>query len=96
MAEIDRLALARTALVVETDGSAERGLRTPTEEILSGIWQDLLHQEPLGPSSDFFACGGHSLLANPANRAHPSGIPGRVALAGDLCHPGAGGTGSDH
>ncbi|WP_180277789.1 non-ribosomal peptide synthetase [Nostoc sp. 'Peltigera malacea cyanobiont' DB3992] len=61
--KIDRVTLTRTSLQVEADRSQERGPRTPTEEILIGIWQHLLHQESLGPSSQFFACGGHSLLA---------------------------------
>ncbi len=38
--------------------------RTPTEEMLAGIWADLLglEQGQIGIHDDFFALGGHSLL----------------------------------
>ena len=37
--------------------------RTPTEEILCGIWADILKRERIGTNQNFFAMGGHSLLA---------------------------------
>ena len=37
--------------------------RTPTEEILAGLWAELLGRTGFfGPDDDFFAWGGHSLL----------------------------------
>ncbi|HEY8228436.1 MAG TPA: amino acid adenylation domain-containing protein [Pyrinomonadaceae bacterium] len=36
--------------------------RTPTEEIVAGIWADVLSIENPGVNDDFFALGGHSLL----------------------------------
>ncbi|HEX5725662.1 MAG TPA: amino acid adenylation domain-containing protein, partial [Longimicrobiaceae bacterium] len=37
--------------------------RTPTEEILAGIWAELLGVERIGAEDGFFALGGHSLIA---------------------------------
>jgi len=37
--------------------------RTPLENVLAGIWADVLQREPVGIHDDFFALGGDSLLA---------------------------------
>ncbi|HEX7185752.1 MAG TPA: amino acid adenylation domain-containing protein, partial [Thermoanaerobaculia bacterium] len=37
--------------------------RTPAEEVLAGIWSALLGIERVGAHDDFFALGGHSLMA---------------------------------
>lgn len=37
--------------------------RTPEEEIIAGIWSEVLKVEHIGTEDDFFELGGHSLLA---------------------------------
>ncbi|MFI2272236.1 amino acid adenylation domain-containing protein [Catenuloplanes sp. NPDC020197] len=36
--------------------------RTPVEQVLAGIWRDVLRGGPVGAHDDFFRLGGHSLL----------------------------------
>ncbi len=40
--------------------------RTPTEEIVAGIWAELLRLDRVGAHGDFFELGGHSLLGSQA------------------------------
>jgi amino acid adenylation domain-containing protein len=58
--KVDRQALA--ALPVARPVEAPAG-RTPTEELVVGLWADLLEVGTLGVHDDFFAAGGHSLMA---------------------------------
>ncbi|MEE8587430.1 MAG: amino acid adenylation domain-containing protein, partial [Acidobacteriota bacterium] len=57
--------LDRKALPEEVMPQAEgaQGLTTPVEELLAGIWSDVLGLEGVGPQDNFFDLGGHSLLA---------------------------------
>ncbi|HEY3480959.1 MAG TPA: amino acid adenylation domain-containing protein, partial [Streptomyces sp.] len=62
--KVDRRALARVAPEAEAEiGAAPR---TAIEELLAGIWAELLGLEEAGAATHFFAAGGHSLLATQA------------------------------
>ncbi|HYH78313.1 MAG TPA: amino acid adenylation domain-containing protein, partial [Longimicrobium sp.] len=58
--------LDRKALPVPEYGAAEETYvapRTPTEEVLAGIWAEVLGVERVGAEDSFFEVGGHSLVA---------------------------------
>jgi amino acid adenylation domain-containing protein len=50
------------APATESGGPAASG-RSEVEEVVAGIWSEVLGIEAAGPEDDFFASGGHSLLA---------------------------------
>ncbi|HEU4561408.1 MAG TPA: non-ribosomal peptide synthase/polyketide synthase [Longimicrobium sp.] len=58
--------VARRALPAPDLASSEETYvapRTPTEEVLAGIWAEVLRLERVGVEESFFELGGHSLLA---------------------------------
>ncbi|TAF05877.1 MAG: amino acid adenylation domain-containing protein, partial [Nostocales cyanobacterium] len=60
--KIDRLALPKPSINTETEDKYVAPT-TPTEEILTGIWTQVLKIERVGIKDNFFELGGHSLLA---------------------------------
>ena len=59
--KVDRKALPAPERMVSE--AAYVSPRTPTEEILAGIWAEVLKVERVGVHENFFELGGHSLLA---------------------------------
>ncbi|HVR95755.1 MAG TPA: amino acid adenylation domain-containing protein, partial [Thermoanaerobaculia bacterium] len=62
--KVDRRALA--ALPLHEEEKAVETPRDPVEELLAGLWADLLNRESVGIRDSFFDLGGHSLLATRA------------------------------
>ncbi len=62
--KVDRKALERLAAESAGQGAARRSRapRTPAEELVAGVWAELLGLPAVGAEDDFFALGGHSLL----------------------------------
>lgn len=60
--KLDRAALQAYHSTVSVPTCAPRPL-TPIEDIIAGIWSEVLHREPVSSEDDFFMLGGHSLLA---------------------------------
>jgi amino acid adenylation domain-containing protein len=62
--KIDRRRLAAQAPAPETEATAGFvAPRTPSEELVAGLWAEILDRPRVGAHDNFFALGGHSLLA---------------------------------
>lgn len=62
--KIDRDALRQMEAATHTSGNvAYVPPETPLEEALAALWEDVLDVDRVGRTDDFFARGGHSLLA---------------------------------
>jgi amino acid adenylation domain-containing protein len=61
--KVDLRALPAPERALPEQEQAYQAPRTPTEQILAGMWADLLGLERVGIHDNFFALGGHSLLA---------------------------------
>ncbi len=61
--KVDRRALAAIAPATPSAAGGWLPPRTPVEEILAGIWAEVLNVERVGVHDGFFDLGGHSLLA---------------------------------
>lgn len=62
--------------------------RTPTEKKLAAIWAEFLGLEPVGVNDDFFALGGHSIMATQilarGSAEFQAEIPIEVIFSGDF------------
>jgi amino acid adenylation domain-containing protein len=61
--KVDRRALRAVPVESATGEGGHQAPRTPVEEVLVGIWQEVLGVEEVGIQASFFELGGHSLRA---------------------------------
>ena len=61
--KLDRRALPVPTAVRSSATPAYLAPRTVVEEVLAGIWSEVLHIDLVGVADNFFQLGGHSLLA---------------------------------
>lgn len=61
--KVDRKSLPKPEQTESERNDAYVGPRTPTEEVLAGIWSEILGIKNIGVSQNFFESGGHSILA---------------------------------
>ncbi|MFL6201612.1 MAG: amino acid adenylation domain-containing protein, partial [Thermoanaerobaculia bacterium] len=61
--KVDRKALPELETGRQEGAGEYLGPRTPTEEVLAGLWSEVLGVERVGVRDSFFDLGGHSLLA---------------------------------
>ena len=61
--KVDRKRLREAAVERLAVGSEYEAARSGVEEVLAGIWSEVLQVERVGIHDDFFELGGHSLLA---------------------------------
>jgi amino acid adenylation domain-containing protein len=59
--KVDRAALPAPS--ERGEGGAYVAPRSPVEQVLAGIWEEVLELQRVGVEDDFFALGGHSLVA---------------------------------
>lgn len=60
--KVDRKALPELEMI-QAERELEAGTMTPIEEIVAGIWCEVLRLPAVGRDGNFFNLGGHSLLA---------------------------------
>jgi len=60
--KVDRKTLSKIENIIE-QRPQRRGPRNVVEEVVSGIWSEVLGLEAIGMNDNFFDIGGHSLLA---------------------------------
>jgi amino acid adenylation domain-containing protein len=64
--KVDRMALPQVGSHLSQHPEVSIAPRTPTEEVLAGIWAEVLGLDRVGIHDDVFALGGHSLMVTQA------------------------------
>ena len=89
--KVDRGALGRMELDTNSKATADRD-RTPHEDIVAGIWADVLGRDSCHVDDDFFELGGHSLLATQAASRLQQAFGVEVPIRTLFEHPTVAGT----
>ncbi|MFF7025893.1 amino acid adenylation domain-containing protein [Streptomyces klenkii] len=61
--KVDVRALPAPDAATERPGPGPGGLDGEIEELIAGVWSEVLGRDDIHPDDDFFALGGHSLVA---------------------------------
>ncbi|GAA3567710.1 hypothetical protein GCM10022222_59560 [Amycolatopsis ultiminotia] len=61
--KVDRAALPEPSTVAGSRDDGRPAALSPTEELVAGVWQDVLGVPRVQPDDNFFNLGGHSLMA---------------------------------
>jgi amino acid adenylation domain-containing protein len=78
--KVDRAALPAPEATSTESRRDYVGPRTPVEEVLCGVWGEVLGVEQVGVEEDFFELGGHSLLATQVISRVREGFKVEIAL----------------
>ncbi len=85
--KIDRRALPAPGPQRPELASGYRAPRNPVEEVLTGIWCELLGVERIGVEDDFFELGGHSLLVARLTGQVRSSLGAELPMTAVFDHP---------
>ncbi|MEV6869076.1 condensation domain-containing protein, partial [Streptosporangium subroseum] len=85
--KVDRTALPDPDTVRPSPAAEPVAPRTPAEEVLAGIWADVLGLDRAGVTDNFFELGGHSLLATQVMSRVRAAFDVELPLAALFDHP---------
>jgi hypothetical protein len=77
----------RQAQAVAAGARAYEAPRTPTEELVAGIWRDVLKVDKVGVNDNFFDLGGHSLLLLQLHQKLKAALDRDFSLISFFRHP---------
>jgi amino acid adenylation domain-containing protein len=79
--KVDLRALPEPELREDAGAGGRLAPRTPLEELLAGIWSEMIGTAEIGPHDNFFKLGGHSLVATRVLSRVRDAVQAEVPLA---------------